>query len=57
MDYLAVQARWLLEILDRSLVSRGRLTRMYGCEPEADSGAHPVPALGPSAGPAAGPAA
>src|ERR1043165_1335501 len=47
MDYLAVQARWLLEILDRSLVSRDRLTRMYGCEPEADSGSHPAPALGP----------
>ena len=37
MDYLAVQARWLLQILDRSLVSRERLARVYGCEPEADS--------------------
>jgi CRP-like cAMP-binding protein len=52
MDYLAVQARWLLEILDRSLVSRDRLTRIYGCEPEAASGSHPVPVLGPAAGPA-----
>jgi hypothetical protein len=53
MDYLAVQARWLLEVLDRSLVSRERLTRMYGCAPEADSGSHAVPSLGPIAGPAA----
>ena len=35
-DYLAVTARWLLEILDRSLASRDRLTRVYGCEPEAE---------------------
>jgi CRP-like cAMP-binding protein len=49
LDYLAVQARWLLEILDRSLVSRDRLTRVYGCEPEGDSGSHPVPSLGPAA--------
>lgn len=49
LDYLAVQARWLLEILDRSLVSRDRLTRVYGCEPEADSGSHAVPSLGPAA--------
>jgi hypothetical protein len=48
-----VQARWLLEILDRSLVSRERLIRMYGCEPEGDSGTHPIPVLGPAAGPAA----
>jgi hypothetical protein len=53
MDYLAVQARWLLEIFDRSLVSRDRLTRMYGCEPEADSGSFAVPTAGPAAGPAA----
>jgi CRP-like cAMP-binding protein len=50
MDYLAVLARWLLEILDRSLVSRDRLTRIYGCAPEADSGSHPPPALGPAVG-------
>jgi len=37
IDYLAVQARWLLEILDRSLASRDRLTRVYGCEPEAEA--------------------
>ncbi|HEY8148444.1 MAG TPA: hypothetical protein VIK51_06020, partial [Vicinamibacteria bacterium] len=36
-DYLAVTARWLLEILDRSLASRDRLTRVYGCEPEAEA--------------------
>jgi len=53
LDYLAVQAGWLLQILDRSLVSRERLTRMYGCEPEAESGSHRVPDLGPAAGPAA----
>ena len=53
MDYLAVQARWLLEIFDRSLVSRERLTRMYGCEPEADSGAHPIPVVAAAPGPAA----
>jgi len=53
MDYLGVQARWLLEIFDRSLVSRERLNRMYGCEPEGDSGSFAVPAVGPAAGPAA----
>jgi hypothetical protein len=53
LDYLAVQARWLLQILDRSLVSRERLARMYGCEPEAESGSHPIPVLGPAAGPSA----
>jgi hypothetical protein len=53
LDYLAVQANWLLQILDRSLVSRERLARMYGCEPEADSGSHPIPVLGPAAGPSA----
>ena len=37
IEYLAVQARWLLEILDRSLASRDRLTRVYGCEPETDA--------------------
>jgi CRP-like cAMP-binding protein len=37
IDYLAVQAHWLLEILDRSLASRDRLTRVYGCEPEAEA--------------------
>jgi hypothetical protein len=52
LDYLAVQARWLLEILDRSLVSRDRLTRVYGCAPEAESGSHPLPAVEPAAGPA-----
>jgi CRP-like cAMP-binding protein len=53
LDYLAVQARWLLEILDRSLASRDRLTRVYGCAPEADSGSQAVPALDPTPGPAA----
>jgi len=53
LDYLAVQAGWLLQLLDRSLVSRERLARMYGCEPEAESGSHRVPDLGPAAGPAA----
>jgi CRP-like cAMP-binding protein len=32
MDYLAVMSRWLLAILDRSLVARERLRRVYGCE-------------------------
>jgi CRP-like cAMP-binding protein len=36
MDYLAVQSRWLLEILDRSLATRERLERVYGCEPEQE---------------------
>lgn len=36
MHYLAVMARWLLEILDRSLETRDRLTRVYGCAPEAE---------------------
>jgi len=51
IDYMAVQARWLLEILDRSLVSRDRLTRVYGCEPEAEAppAADPADAI---AGPA-----
>jgi CRP-like cAMP-binding protein len=53
LDYLAVQAGWLLQILDRSLASRERLTRMYGCEPEADSGTNLVVPVGPAAGPAA----
>jgi CRP-like cAMP-binding protein len=44
IDYMAVQARWLLEILDRSLASRDRLTRVYGCEPEAESLAAADPA-------------
>ena len=46
MDFLAVQSRWLLEILDRSLASRERLERVYGCEPEAasDSGSNLVAA-------------
>ena len=51
IDYLAVQARWLLEILDRSLASRDRLTRVYGCEPEAET----IPAVDPAAA-MAGPA-
>ncbi len=51
IDYLAVQARWLLEILDRSLASRDRLTRVYGCEPEAET----IPAVDPAAA-IAGPA-
>lgn len=51
IDYLAVQARWLLEILDRSLASRDRLTRVYGCEPEAET----LPAVDPAAA-IAGPA-
>jgi len=51
IDYMAVQARWLLEILDRSLASRDRLTRVYGCEPEAES----IPAVDPAAA-IAGPA-
>jgi hypothetical protein len=50
-DYLAVTARWLLEILDRSLASRDRLTRVYGCEPEAEA----IPAVD-SAAAIAGPA-
>jgi CRP-like cAMP-binding protein len=37
LDFLAVQSRWLLEILDRSLASRERLKRVYGCEPEAEA--------------------
>jgi CRP-like cAMP-binding protein len=53
LDYLAVQASWLLQLLDRSLVSRERLARMYGCEPEAESGSHPIPTVEPGAGPAA----
>jgi CRP-like cAMP-binding protein len=53
LDYLAVQASWLLQLLDRSLVSRERLARMYGCEPVADSGSHPIPTVEPAAGPAA----
>jgi CRP-like cAMP-binding protein len=36
MDFLSVQSRWLLEILDRWLASRERLERVYGCEPEAE---------------------
>jgi CRP-like cAMP-binding protein len=51
IDYMAVQARWLLEILDRSLASRDRLTRVYGCEPEAES----IPGVDPAAA-IAGPA-
>ncbi|HEU0107176.1 MAG TPA: cyclic nucleotide-binding domain-containing protein [Vicinamibacteria bacterium] len=51
IDYLAVQARWLLEILDRSLASRDRLTRVYGCEPEAEA----LPVADPAAA-IAGPA-
>ncbi|PYQ46140.1 MAG: hypothetical protein DMF77_02010 [Acidobacteria bacterium] len=51
IEYLAVQARWLLEILDRSLASRDRLTRVYGCEPEAEA----IPAADPAAA-IAGPA-
>ncbi len=51
IDYLAVTARWLLEILDRSLASRDRLTRVYGCEPEAET----IPAVDPAAA-MAGPA-
>jgi CRP-like cAMP-binding protein len=43
IDYLGVQARWLLEILDRSLASRDRLTRVYGCEPEAEATPAVVP--------------
>ena len=50
LDYLAVDARWLLEILDRSLVSRERLARMYGCEPEAESGTVHEPATAAMAG-------
>jgi CRP-like cAMP-binding protein len=45
MDYLAVEARWLLEILDRSLASRDRLTRVYGCEPEPEE----IPVADPAA--------
>jgi CRP-like cAMP-binding protein len=45
MDYLAVQSRWLLELLDRSLASRDRLTRVYGCEPEAEA----IPVADPAA--------
>jgi CRP-like cAMP-binding protein len=41
MDYLAVQARWLLELLDRSLATRDRLERVYGCEPDADTASGP----------------
>ena len=37
MDFLSVQSRWLLEILDRWLASRERLERVYGCEPEAEA--------------------
>ena len=44
MDYLAGEARWLLEILDRSLASRDRLRRVYGCEPEAEA----LPAADPA---------
>src|SRR5260221_246693 len=51
IDYLAVQAPWQLEILDRSLASRDRLTRVYGCEPEAEA----LPAADPAAA-IAGPA-
>jgi CRP-like cAMP-binding protein len=36
MHYLAVMARWLLEILDRSLASGDRLARVYGCAPDAE---------------------
>jgi CRP-like cAMP-binding protein len=50
MDYLAVQARWLLQILDRSLVARDRLARLYGCEPDTDAGSSPALAVGPAAG-------
>src|SRR5438105_2629146 len=35
MDYLAVMARWLLVILERSLAARDRLQRVYGCEEPA----------------------
>jgi CRP-like cAMP-binding protein len=54
MDYLAVMAHWLLVILDRSLASKDRLQRVYGCEPEADATSSPD-AMVPAA--AAGPAA
>jgi CRP-like cAMP-binding protein len=45
MDYLAVQARWLLEILDQSLAARDRLRRVYGCEPEPEAAPAPEPAV------------
>jgi hypothetical protein len=47
MDYLAVQARWLLEIFDRSLVSRDRLTRMYGASRRPIPDPLPFPPPGP----------
>jgi CRP-like cAMP-binding protein len=53
IDYLGVQARWLLEILDRSLASRDRLTRVYGCEPETDAHAADTAGTTVAAGPAA----
>ncbi|HUG55342.1 MAG TPA: cyclic nucleotide-binding domain-containing protein [Vicinamibacteria bacterium] len=37
MEYLSVTARWLLVILERSLGSKDRLQRVYGCAPEAEA--------------------
>ena len=49
IDFLSVQSRWLLEILDRWLASPERLQRVYGCEPEGE----PAAAGGALAGSAA----
>jgi hypothetical protein len=38
MDYLAVMSRWLLAVLDRSLATRERLRRVYGCEAPPSEG-------------------
>jgi CRP-like cAMP-binding protein len=50
MDYLAVMARWLLVIYDRSLAARDRLQRVYGGDPEtaaAEAGTGAAPAAAP----------
>jgi CRP-like cAMP-binding protein len=57
LEFLAVQSRWLLEILDRWLASRERLSRVYGCEPESAAAHAAVPAAGAEAALSAGPAA